>query len=84
MISLRESIIIRLVWHRRTTIIRRGSVSRGWPPNFVRRGIGWGTERRNFLYVVGGEEPLLSIDPASPPIDIRFSDYFDNITGEEG
>ncbi len=58
---------------------------RGCPPNFIMRRIGRGTERRrNFLYVIGGEEPLLSINPASPPIDIRFSDYFDNIARAEG
>ncbi len=86
LISLRGSIIARLVWHRWTTIIPRGSVCRGCPPNIVRRGIGRGTERRKrgFLYVIGREEPLLSINPASPPIGIRFSDYFDNIASVEG
>ena len=85
LISLRGSIIARLIWRRWTTIIRRGSVSRGCPPNFVRRGIGRGAERgRYFLYVIGGEEPLLSINPACPPISIRFRDYLDDIASLEG
>lgn len=85
LIPLRGSIIARLVWRRWTTIIRRGSVCRGRTPGFIRLGIGRGTERRRyFLYVIGGEEPLISIDPASPPIGIRFSNYFDDIASAEG
>lgn len=44
----------------------------------------YGCTRPHLLYVIGGEEPLLSARPAEPPVLVLLRDDFDRLSRSKG